>query len=96
MCLVGEAQKPAECVSTVNIDYNTIHRVRCSGQLTPGGDIAMETSERVLPHRCTRMFTATATVTYEMCGIVCVRCQNPGCASVTCNLSLIVYLWTYS
>lgn len=70
MCLVGEAQKPAECVSTVNIDYNTIYRVRCNGQLTPGGDIAMETSKHTLPHRYTRMYTAT-TVTYKMCGIVC-------------------------
>lgn len=25
ICLVGEAQKPTQCVSTVNIDHNTIY-----------------------------------------------------------------------
>lgn len=46
ICLVGEAQRPAECVSTVNIDHNTIYWVRCNGQLTPGGSITMETSSK--------------------------------------------------
>ena len=42
VCLVGEAQRPAERVSTVNIDHNTIYWVRCN-QLAPGGSITMET-----------------------------------------------------
>lgn len=36
MCLVGEAQRPAERVCTVNIDHNTIYWVRCN-QLTQEG-----------------------------------------------------------
>lgn len=43
MCLVGAAQRPAECVSTVNIDHNTIYRVRCNDRFTPGSNITMET-----------------------------------------------------
>lgn len=43
LCLVAQAQEPAECVSTVNIDHNTIHPFRCTSRLTPGGSIAMET-----------------------------------------------------
>lgn len=43
ICLVGEAQKPTECVSTVNIDHNTIYWLRHNGQLAPEGSIAVET-----------------------------------------------------
>lgn len=46
ICLVGEAQKPTECVSTVNIDHNTIYWVRHIGQLTPRGSITMETCSK--------------------------------------------------
>lgn len=63
ICLVGEAQRPAECVSTVNIDHNTIYWVRCNGQLTPGGRITMETctKQTLFPY----MYTGTG-VTYKM------------------------------
>lgn len=32
ICLVGEMQRPTECVGTVNIDHNTIYWVRYTGQ----------------------------------------------------------------
>lgn len=38
ICLVGETQRPTECVGTVNIDHNTIYWVRYIGQLTAGGE----------------------------------------------------------
>lgn len=56
ICLVGEAQRPGECVSTVNIDHNTIYWVRCNGQLTPAGNIAMETCGK---HTLFHMYTAS-------------------------------------
>lgn len=46
ICLVGEPQRPAECVGTVNIDPNTIYWVRYIGQFTAGGSITMETCSR--------------------------------------------------
>lgn len=46
ICLVGETQRPTECVGTVNIDHNTIYWVRYIGQLTAGGSITMETCSK--------------------------------------------------
>lgn len=46
ICLVGEPQRPAECVGTVNIDPNTIYWVRYIGQFTAGGSITMETCSK--------------------------------------------------
>lgn len=50
-----EAQKPTECVSTVNIDHNTINWARYSSQLTLGGRITMETCGK---HAFSHMHTA--------------------------------------
>lgn len=52
ICLVGEKQRPTECVGTVNIDHNTIYWVRYIGQLTAGGSITMETCGK---HGCSQL-----------------------------------------
>lgn len=68
MCLVGETQRPTECVSTVNIDHNTIYWVRCIGQLTPGGNISMETCSKHTDE-LSHIYTVTG-VTYKMSVII--------------------------
>lgn len=69
MCHVGEAQRPTECVSTVNIDHNTIYWVSCIGQLTPGGNISMET--------CSKHTQAlTRAHTYTQLLVLHTKCDN--------------------
>lgn len=69
VCLVGEAQRPAERVSTVNIDHNTIYWVRCN-QLTPGGSITMETcSKHTFFLMCTQQL-----VLYTKCLWYTIKC----------------------
>lgn len=71
MCLVGEAQRPAECVSTVNIDHNTIYWLRCNGQLTPGGISLWKPAAKHTLHVLTWAHMCAATgIMYKMSLIV--------------------------